>query len=300
LYGQVAAEKCVFSDARVLPDGMQRVPRQLLDPASDNGRYTFAWVRDESLGLGQSNQLKGLAGQVDGTGTIRVLPSGAVILLGRFKDGAVVSCGSRLSASWRFPFYESLYRRNGFVGGRIQFGELENADAVSDFSIWVQPATGTNVREEHQPAVLVSRYVAPERPRNGRPVPANPHTIFGAAFPASIPEGVRGVPSIRVDLDCPVLNGVFEGVLQVGTDGSGVLVEQNSTEVRDLRFRFESLDGSFTASFRQQGGRVPIPLHGVVFQKQGMALGLGEVGGSWRVELAAQSPQTASSLSPAQ
>ncbi|MEY5009146.1 MAG: hypothetical protein RLZZ253_285, partial [Verrucomicrobiota bacterium] len=287
LYSRITAEKCVFSDAKALPPGMRRVPSEVLDPSSDNGRYTLAWLREPTLGPGQSNDLRGLAGSLEGTGALRVSPNGNVTLVGRLRY-STVSCGSRLSPSGRVPFHQGMLRQNGFVTGRLPLGLPEtNADAVADFSLWVLPPWGVGAREEARPALLASRYVAPSRPRAGRPEPANPHTVFGVAFPAAQPEGGRGLPSLAVDmdLDSAVLGGRFEGVLQLGLDGNAVLVPANTPNVSDVRFRFETADGTFGAGFRIPGVRSSLPLQGVVFQKQGIGLGLGETGGSFTVEL---------------
>ena len=181
-----------------------------------------------------------------------------------------------------------MLRQNGFVTGRLPLGLPEtNADAVADFSLWVLPPSGVGAREEIRPALLASRYVAPSRPRAGRPEPANPHTVFGVAFPAAQPEGGRGLPSLAVDmdLDSAVLGDRFEGVLRLGMDGNAVLFAANTPNVSDVRFRFETADGTFGAGFRIPGVRSSLPLQGVVFQKQGIGLGLGETGGSFTVEL---------------
>ncbi len=47
----VEAQKAVYSAARVLPAGMERVPVDILDPASENGKYTVLFEPRVDEGL---------------------------------------------------------------------------------------------------------------------------------------------------------------------------------------------------------------------------------------------------------
>jgi hypothetical protein len=106
------------------------VPRSVLDPATDNGRYTafFKALLPAEQGLRNTEYPQG-----DGWAVFTVRSSGAVSMVGELGDGQVFSYTNYLSLDRVLPFYVALPGGRGSASGRITFRDVpgqSDADAV--------------------------------------------------------------------------------------------------------------------------------------------------------------------------
>lgn len=102
----------VQGDSVTLPFTLYRSAKYTkASPAPQAGRHVLVLNSDQS-------------GPVPGRGvaTVRVSPTGSVVVSGLLADGAKISCGGKLSEDGLFPILNVLYKQTGFVAGFAQFG----------------------------------------------------------------------------------------------------------------------------------------------------------------------------------
>jgi hypothetical protein len=107
-----------------------KVPVGVLDPASDNGRYTafFKALSPEEQGLEADAYPQG-----DGWAVFTVGSSGAVSMVGELADGQAFTYTNYLSQDRVLPFYVARPGAGGSASGRITFRDVpgqSDADAV--------------------------------------------------------------------------------------------------------------------------------------------------------------------------
>jgi len=118
---------------------MQNVPVKVLDPATDNGRYTMvlpAWPPTKQ-GRAASQYPQG-----SGWATAVVSPTGLVTVTGELADGQVFSASNYLSMENRLPFYVMPYGGIGVVVGEVSFRDVPGKSDVDGASglRWYKPA----------------------------------------------------------------------------------------------------------------------------------------------------------------
>jgi hypothetical protein len=191
-FGTVSAEKFVYSAARVLPAGMQRVPVAILDPASENGRYTALLEPRVDEGVETNNGLERTQfPQSSGYAKLTVASSGVVSLAGRLADGTAVSYSNRLSPGGAVPVYVPLYSGLGFLAGTPVFDDSQPETDLSGAQMrWLRPSgLAAPFAEGWEDGITVdlvgSKYVPVTKPTRTVPVPANPYTVFGPELPVT-------------------------------------------------------------------------------------------------------------------
>ena len=181
----LAAEKHVYSAAKVLPQGMRRVPESVFNRAHENGRYTalFKPVVDEGAET-NSGVAKTTFPQGAGSGLMTVSEAGVVRLVGRLADGATISHANRLSPTLGWPVYAALYGDRGFVAGRVQFDAAQaGIDAACEAMIWVRPAGWTPPYRAGWPDGIALGFAAS---KDAVPASsANPARVFGPRLPVN-------------------------------------------------------------------------------------------------------------------
>jgi hypothetical protein len=282
--GQIDARKYLYSGARVLPEGMLRVPERVRSVALENGAYTALWdaLVDEGTETNGGLQ-KSRYPQAPGWSRMTVSDAGVVTLVGKLADGTAISLSNRLSPELSVPLYLPLYAGGGFLSGTVVFDDAQAASDVSAEAMhWVRPAGWAAPYGEGWPdgirvGFTGSKYVAPSRPSAARPVPANPYSVFGQLAPMNTIPG-DGIPA-AVGLD-------------IGMDGGGLSSAQKQSAYLDLanklgvagagmpggifgewKIKFAPANGTFSGSFRHPVTRRSVVFEGVVFQKQGNAAG---------------------------
>ena len=272
-FGTVSAEKFVYSAARVLPEGMQRVPVAILDPASENGRYTALFEARVDEGLETNGGLERTQfPQSSGYAKVTVASSGVVSLAGRLADGTAVSYSNRLSPSGAVPVYVPLYAGRGFLAGTPVFDESQpETDLAGAQMSWVRPSGLPAPYEAGWPAGITvdlvgSKYVPVTKPTRAVPVPANPYTVFGPELPVTALEldAVPDFVGLRME--------IAGGGLPAGTTHDGQLSAVNLFKVTTpgaagLKLVFAPGDGGFKGSFTHPEGNRVQAFAGVVLQK---------------------------------
>jgi formylglycine-generating enzyme required for sulfatase activity len=277
-FGTVSAERFVYSSAPVLPAGMQRVPVEILDPASENGRYTALFEPRVDEGTETNGGLERTKfPQSSGYARVAVASSGVVSVTGRLADGTAVSYSNRLSPSGAVPVYVPLYTGRGFLAGTPVFDASQpDTDLAGAQLRWVRPsglpAPFTAGWEDGITVNLVgAKYVPVTKPTRTVPVPANPYTVFGPelAVTALVADEVPDFVRLRVEM--------AGGGLAAGTTDEGQLLPGNVFKVTapgaaGLKLVFTPADGGFTGSFTHPLGSLQ-PIAGVVLQKTKRAAG---------------------------
>lgn len=272
-FGTVSAEKFVYSAARVLPTGMQRVPVEILDPASENGRYTALFEARVDEGLETNSGLARMQfPQSSGYAKVTVASRGVVSLAGRLADGTAVSYSNRLSPSGAVPVYVPLYAGRGFLAGTPAFDESQpETDLAGAQMRWVRPSGLPVPYETGWSAGITvdlvgSKYVPVTKPTRAVPVPANPYTVFGPELPVTALEldAVPDFVGLRME--------IAGGGLPAGTTHDGQLSAVNLLKVTTpgaagLKLVFAPGDGGFKGSFTHPKGNRVQAFAGVVLQK---------------------------------
>lgn len=280
---RLEAPKHVYSEAKVLPPGMRRVPVEVLNPSDENGRYT---VLLDPL-LDQDTQTNGgLAPsafpQAAGSGRLTLSGTGDVKLVGRLADGAPFSYTNRLSPTLSWPFYVPLYGRRGFLAGQVQFDPtLAQSDAACEAMSWVRPVGWPTPYGPGWPngitvGFAASKYVVPAQPTPARPTPANPYGVFGPGVPVNT---VADAIPYFVPVELVLAGGGLEGdaVLAARLSGANVLTPSGGipegSPFLGARWAFAPADGGFRGSFVHPATGKTVPFSGVVLQKTGRAAG---------------------------
>ena len=275
----VEAAKHVYSAAKVLPEGMRRVPETVFNRAYENGRYTalFEPVVDEGTDT-NGGLARGAFPQGVGSARMTVSDSGLVRVAGRLADGAAVSYANRLSPTLGWPVYVPLYKGRGYVTGRVQFdAAAADSDAACEAMEWVRPAGlpapyAAGWPEGIAVGFAASKYAAPARPTAAAPSPANPYTVFGPALP------VNAAPDFAT-LTVSISGGGLEGgaVQSATVTRSNVLklagAVSGGSPFAGFQWTFSPGDGGFGGAFLHPVTGKKVSFSGVTFQKTRRAVG---------------------------
>ena len=284
IYGRFTAGKAVFSGAKVLPKGMQRMPAEVLNPASENGRYTALF--EPRLGEGGFMD-GGLAAnafpQASGYALMTASKDGTVSLVGRLADGSTVSVSNRLSPQRTLPVYASLYGNRGLVAGTLSFGSAApEQDAAAEAMIWFRPVGLAAPYKAGWPGGITldlvgSKYVAPAKPSRAVPVPANPYSVFGPALPLNAVPGDAMPDALSMEV-------LFSGGGLAGPMGNRASLDiahavkplgalTGVPAANGLRMAYKTQQGSFSGRFIHPVSGKAASFSGVAFQKQLRATG---------------------------
>jgi hypothetical protein len=282
VFAGVVAERHVYSAARTLPEGLERVPQSILDPARDNGGYTavFEALADEDGSTNRGVELSAFP-QGFGSGRLTVSPAGVASFVGRLADGTAVTYSNRISRSRGWPVYAALYGNRGYVTGQVLFdADHESHDAGCEEMEWVRPSGLKGAYAGGWPGGIAvgfaaSKYVAPARPTARVPAPTNPYGVFGPGVAVNAVPG-DAVPA-AVFVEALVWGGgILDPVLCGGTlDGGHVvrLGENQGLRAAGWKCQVRASDGSMTGVFVHPVSGKVARFSGVVFQKRKSGLG---------------------------
>lgn len=105
------------------------------NPNPFTGSYTVAFPPDATA----PNPAKYPQGT--GFATITVSSKGAVKLVGQLGDATTISAGGKVTARGEIPLYLPLYRKTGFLFGRLALHGSTPTDAVDGTLNWSRPAS---------------------------------------------------------------------------------------------------------------------------------------------------------------
>jgi formylglycine-generating enzyme required for sulfatase activity len=272
-FGEFALRKARYSTAKVLPEGMLRMPASVVDPAQENGRYTALF--EPRMEDGANNGVTAYP-QASGFARMSVTTAGVATVSGRLADGSAVSYSGRVVDGDVTPVYVPLYGNRGFVSGTLEWDSeaLETDVSGRDFW-WHRPAGlaapyGAGWPEGIQVDVAGSKYVPPSKPTAKVPNPANPYSVFGAELPVNASPVVwDDIPDqLVLDVDLAL------GGLAAGTRNEARLNATNRVTVpadggvSGLRLAFSAGDGMLSGSFTHPVTGKAMGFGGAVLQKQ--------------------------------
>jgi hypothetical protein len=274
------SKKAVYSAAKVLPEGMLRIPMEIFDAANEKGSYTALFVTDDNSTVLD----RALYPQGAGSARVTVTNAGTVTIAGRLADGTAISLSSRLSPDNDMPMYAALYSAKGFISGGLRFDDSAlETDAFCESMVWFRPNTRTastknltTLYPDGWPEgitmqVLGSKYVAPAKATLRAPNPPNPNTVLGAS--------VAGVVAPTTNLSVILADGAMpaETLNPGGLSATSALTVYAAPEgvagANQLKISFVASAGTFSGSFLHPVSKKTVTLSGVAFQKTGQALG---------------------------
>jgi hypothetical protein len=243
----------LYSAAANPVEPLSKVPEDVLNLATDNGRYTafFKALSPAEQGLEDSAYPQG-----DGWAVFTVRSSGAVSMVGELADGQAFTYTNYLSQDRVLPFYVARPGGGGSASGRITFRDVPGQSDADALGLrWFKRA---NPRDAAYPKgwpggirvdFFASKFVPPA---------VTQKTVVGAD-PVVAP-GVNAVLS----LSGGGLSGELANQLAVGLRGLGILgAPAGGAPVPGLRLTLGA-DGKIAGQFR---GTAPVTrIRGAVFQ----------------------------------
>jgi hypothetical protein len=257
---------------------MQRVPLDILDPASEKGRYTALFESRVDEGMDTNGGLDGDAfPQASGYAKLTVSAAGVVSMTGKLADGTVVSYSNRLSPSGTVPVYVPLYANRGFLSGAVGFdvAQLET-DLAGPEMRWFRPLGLAAPYSAGWPEGITvdlvgSKYVAPGVPTRTVPVPANRYGVFGPELPVNsvLTDTVPDFVPVELRLSG---GGLTQEIANSGrVSGGNVLsltgVLGAGSLANGLKWTATASDGGFAGSFTHPVSGRALPFGGAVLQK---------------------------------
>jgi hypothetical protein len=254
-FATVESDRALYSSARVLPAGYQRVEEALL------GRYTVAFAPPAVSSLADTTAMRGC-----GFGTVTITKLGTARLTGTLADGTMISYGNALSKAAAWPLYVPVTRGRGSMSGWISFPKTDGDAPASPGLMWFKPPAVSRFATLYpsgwpdgmQVDLTGSKYVMPKRLENRSVLPGlgmadaaagNAEAEFlGSGLPA---EGLKAPLNILANnLVTPIV--------------------PNSDR---LSMRLVASTGTFSGSFSPAAGGGRSAFKGVVLQKQQCAVG---------------------------
>lgn len=186
--------------------------------------------------------------QVDSRGQVRAV--------GRASDGSVLTSSSLINADGSTLLHWPLYRRNGFLSGRIEV-------AVENVSPVIKPVTGLFIWN-HPGGVSAypNGFAQPLIAIGGRYLPAPVSTSpFGDLAPGSVVFTASGG-------HLPVPGGV--NLLNFALNGVGLI---DNSVLEQLKVRINRRTGLISGSFVVTGGSRPVKIQGLIDQQVSGGIG---------------------------
>jgi len=116
---------------------MRNVPVTVLDPAKDNGKYTFILP---AVDPAVQKMAASTYPQGSGWATAVVSASGLVAVSGELADGQRFAFSQYLSKDNRLPFYIAAYRGTGAFGGEVSFRDVPGQSDADGVGLrWFKP-----------------------------------------------------------------------------------------------------------------------------------------------------------------
>ena len=198
--------------------------------------------------------LTGTEGMPEGAGyaAITVSPGGNVRVAGRLGDNTPYSFSSVVSGSGAWPFYVSLYRSTGYIGGTLTF-EPSGQTYLDGTLYWLRPAVNGSggYWAGFSGDQTAAGYVYPSPARNKPAIPLNGQNQGLITFSGS------------------VLSSSTSAQLSLGPTGA-LLVSGTSGIVLSLT----PSTGVFSGSVKVAGFSKPLPFYGVLLQSLDQGEGL--------------------------
>jgi hypothetical protein len=248
-FAQIEAERAVYTSLKNPVPPLENPPTGLV------GAYTAIF----SFKAAPNNTLPATAyPQADGYGLLTVGSSGMVHIAGTLADGTAISYSNALTPAATWPVYVSLQSGNGSIGGVATFADNPGVSDLAGLGLyWFKPASATAKRYPGgwtggiQTDLLGSKFVLPAKGSGQSLFPGlGPVSTMGNATAALTVDGVTDSESVDISASNVVT------VLPPNPAKLGLSL---------------STSGLFSGSFTSAGKLVP--LHGVVFQKQGQGFG---------------------------
>ena len=243
---QVAAFRVIYSKTNP-------VPTNIVDPASDKGRYTALLVSAPAPNNGlPANRYP----QGEGYATAKVTSAGAVTISGRLANGTAFKSKGNLTDGFRYGFHILTDSKRGSCTGMITFQALSGSDFDATDVNWFRPS---NPRSVYYPQgwpsgiktqILGSRYVY---------TPGTAVLAVGSTASAELSQG-----NLAASIDQNFSLSSLNKLVAISPPNPFTLTIAPKTGLVSGSF-----DGSFTSTF----GLRKTAIHGVIFQKQAIAAG---------------------------
>ncbi len=240
-----------FTATRSIYDGKTSlVPTTLLDPLTDKGKHTAAF-----LSLAAPNQ--GLSAaqfpQGDGIGELAISKNGDVKMKGKLADGTSFSMASSLLAGDTIPLYVPLYGANGSLSGVATARSQTTSDIDGSGFFWSRPLIAKPFHPGWPAGVAVDILGAKLLPK------ATP------LFPALTAGDADG--NAAVDLSDATI-----GVKAVNVDAKNkVTVVSPATD--KLKVSASASSGKWSGSFTSPTTAKTVKFSGVILRKAGFGTG---------------------------
>ena len=240
-----------FTATRSIYDGKTAlVPTTLLDPLTDKGKHTAAF-----LALAAPNQ--GLSAaqfpQGDGIGELAISKNGDVKMKGKLADGTSFSMASSLLAGDTIPLYVPLYGAKGSLSGVATARSQTTSDIDGSGFFWSRPLIAKPFHPGWPAGIAVDLLGAKLLPK------ATP------LFPALTAGDADG--NAAVDLSDATL-----GIKAVNVDAKNkVTVITPATD--KLKVSASASSGKWSGSFTSPTTTKTVKFSGVILRKAGLATG---------------------------
>ncbi|MGV3755430.1 MAG: PQQ-binding-like beta-propeller repeat protein [Verrucomicrobiota bacterium] len=216
--------------------------------AFDGKEKRTPYAGNYTLSLSLPADVNGPTGS--GYALVQVTEDGRIQMKGRLKDGTNIEQTSQISPEGLWPLYVAPYGNRGLLTGWLRFGNESFADLHGSLH-WVRPSTtGTNANAlgfQRTLTAIGSKYATPARKQ----------TVLGWS------DGLLG-------LQGGGLPDLIAFKLQLKENHDAVLPEVQP-EILNLKINAEN--GLFTGQFIHPDHEKPVPMEGVLLQKQNYGTG---------------------------
>jgi hypothetical protein len=255
-FATLDADRMVYSAARLLPKGLQRVDEALL------GSYTVAFAPPEVASVADTTAMRGC-----GVGTITVSKLGTARLAGTLADGTPILYSNALSKAATWPLFFPTLRGKGSLSGWVSFPKTAADAMASSGLVWFKPAAtlvrASTLYPSGWPAgmavdLMGSKYVRPARSEN--------RSSFAGLGPPDLATGNAEAELFGSDLPADGLHAP----LNILPNDLVQLIAPNSDR---LAMRLAPSNGTFSGSFNPAAGGGRSTFKGVILQKHQCAVG---------------------------
>jgi hypothetical protein len=253
-FAALEADRALYSAARVLPKGFQRVPETLL------GGYTVAFAAPSLADPADSSAMRGC-----GVGTVTVSKLGTARLTGTLADGTPIVYSNALSKANAWPLFVPLAGGRGSMSGWVSFPQLSDDALQSPGLLWFKPAATGRVATLYASGwpggmdldLMGSKYVKPARVEN--------RSTFAGL----------GATDAAGNADAELLgSGLPAGGLHIPLNIlANDLAQPIAPNSDHVALRLVSSNGTFSGSFTPAAGGGRSTFKGVILQKQQCAVG---------------------------